>query len=141
MKADNGSRVKVQFIGRLEDGTVFGESPVEKPLEFTLGKDQLIAGFVEAVRGMEPGQKKTVQVTPEDGFGNYDPDKLIRFERTQFAKREPISRGMKIEVKDTKGQKFVGQVNSLTDTSVTLDLNHPLAGQKLEFDIQLQEVA
>jgi peptidylprolyl isomerase len=141
MRAENGNRVKVQFVGRLEDGTVFGESPLEKPLEFTLGKDQIIPGFVEAVRGMEPGQKKTVQVEPEDGFGTYDPEKLIQFQRSQFAKREPISRGMKIEVKDATGHQFVGQVNTITESSVTLDLNHPLAGQKLEFDIQLQEVA
>jgi peptidylprolyl isomerase len=141
MRAENGKRVKVQFVGKLEDGTVFGESPATKPLEFTLGKEHLIPGFVEAVVGMEPGEKKTVQVQPEDGFGTYDPEKLIQFQRTQFAAREPIARGMKIEVKDTAGHEFVGHVNSVTDKAVTLDLNHPLAGQKLEFDIQLQEVA
>lgn len=141
MKAENGKRVKVQFTGRLEDGTVFGESPAEKPLEFTVGTDQLIPGFVQAVCGMEPGQQKSVQVEPEDGFGKYDPDKLISFKREQLAKREPITAGMKIAVEDGAGHRFVGRVNSLTDKSVVLDLNHPLAGERLQFDIRVHGVA
>ena len=141
MKAEQGKRVKVQFVGRLEDGTVFGESPAEKPLEFTVGKDQLIPGFVQAVCGMEPGQKKSVQVEPEDGFGTYDPGKLLNLKREQLAKREPIQAGMKIALEDTAGHQFVGRVDSFTDQSVTLDLNHPLAGERLQFEIQLQAVA
>lgn len=141
MKAENGNKVKVQFVGRLEDGTVFGESPAGKPLEFTLGKDQIIPGFVEAVRGMEPGEEKRVEVDPEDGFGQYDPHKLINLKREMLAKNEPIEAGMKIAVEDTAGHQFVGRVNSFSDQSVTLDLNHPLAGERLKFEIQLQAVA
>lgn len=141
MKVENGKKVKVQFVGRLEDGTVFGESPVEKPLEFTVGKDQLIPGFVQAVCGMEPGEKKSVQVEPEDGFGSYDPGKLVNFKREQLARNEPITAGMEIALEDVAGHQFVGRVSSFTDQAVTLDLNHPLAGERLKFDIQLQEVA
>ena len=141
MRAENGKRVKVQFVGRLDDGTIFGETSAQKPLEFTLGQEQIIPGFEKAVDGMEPGQKKTVQLTPELAFGNYDRERVIRFKRSQFTQSEPISPGMKMKVEDTTGREFVGSVEALTDTSVTLDLNHPLAGKKLQFDIQVQEVA
>jgi len=90
---------------------------------------------------MEPGQSKTVQVPPEKGFGQYDPKKLIQFNRRQFAGREPLSQGMEVLVKDTAGNDHVGRVESFTKESVKLDLNHPLAGQRLEFKIRLQEVA
>ena len=141
MKAENGKRVKVQFVGRLEDGKVFSKTPEEKPLEFTLGKDNLIPGFVDAVRGMETGQSKTVQVPPEKGFGTFDPDKLVQFHRRKFSANEPITSGMEVMVEDTGGAEHVGRVDSFTDEYVTLDLNHPLAGQGLKFDIQLQEVS
>ena len=141
MRAESGKRVKVQFVGQLEDGTVFIQTPSEKPLEFTLGNEGIIPGFTEALYGMEPGQSKSVQVPPEKGFGKYDPDKLINVKRNQFATREPISSGMEVVVEDVAGQKFTGRVDSYTDESVTLDMNHPLAGQPLKFDIRVQEVA
>lgn len=141
MRAENGNRVKVQFVGRLDDGTVFGETPAERPLEFTLGKDEIIPGFVEAVQGMEPGEEKTVQVAPEKGFGEYSPDRLLQFKRSQFTKREPLSVGMALTVEDSTGHEYAGRIDSFTDESVTLDMNHPLAGQRLEFEIRLQEVA
>jgi len=141
LKADNGKQVKVQFVGQLEDGTVFSQASAEKPLEFTLGKENLIPGFVEAVRGMEPGQQKTVQLAPEDAFGQYDPKKLVTLSRKQFAKHEPIKSGMDVDVKDVSGQEFSCRVNSCTEDSVTVDTNHPLAGQTLRFGIRLQEVA
>lgn len=141
MKAENGKRVKVQFVGRLEDGTVFGEATAEKPLEFTLGKEGVIPGFVEALQGMEPGDKKTVHVSPEKGFGNHAADKIINFKRSVLAKREPIAQGAKVVVEDVSGREYVGRVESLTRELVTVDLNHPLAGKGLEFEIGLQEVA
>lgn len=141
MKAETGKRVKVQFVGKLEDGTIFGEAPAEKPLEFTLGKEGVIPGFVEALNGMEPGEKKTVHVTPEKGFGTRDADKIINFKRSQLAKREPIAEGARVVVEDVSGREYVGRVESLTDDLVTVDLNHPLAGLALDFEIGLQEVA
>ena len=141
MRAENGNRVKVQFVGKLEDGSIFGRAPEEKPLEFTLGRDNIIPGFVEAVRGMEPGQSKKIQVPAEKGFGKYDPEKLVRFSRERFTQREPISQGMEVVVKDNSGREHMGRVDSYTDESVTLDMNHPLAGQELQFEIRLQAVA
>jgi len=140
MRAEDGKRVKVQFVGRLEDGAVFAERTAEKPLEFTLGEEPIIPGFVEAVRGMKPGQSKTVEVPPEKGFGKYDPDKLIEFGRGKFAKREPISQGMEVAVEDPVGKTHIARIDSFTDQSVKLDLNHPLAGQPLKFEIRLQDV-
>ena len=76
----------------------------------------------------------------EEAFGTCDPKKLLHFNRSKFAKSEPISQGMTVGLEDATGKEFVGRVDSFTDTDVTLDLNHPLAGQRLKFDIQLQEV-
>ena len=141
MRAEKGKRVKVQFVGRLEDGTVFSEAPAEKPLDFVLGNEGVIPGFVEALCGMEPGEKKTVHVEPDQGFGQHDPEKLVNLKRSQLAGREPLTPGTKLVVQDAAGREHVGRVNSLTDESVTLDMNHPLAGKPLEFEISLQEVA
>lgn len=141
MRAENGKQVKVQFVGRLGDGTVFGEAPADRPLQFTLGREKIIPGFAEAVQGMEPGEGKTVQVPPEKGFGNYDPDKLISFKREQFKDAASLKQGAEVVVKDNTGQEFVGRVDSFTNEAVTLDMNHPLAGQQLNFEIRLQEVA
>lgn len=140
MKAQNGNRVKVQFVGRLEDGTVFGESAPERPLEFTLGQDHLIAGFEEALQGMEPGQEKNFEVPPEKGFGSYDPRKKLDFERNRFAEIEPLKTGMKVDLQDSNGREVIARVESISPNSVTLDLNHPLAGQPLKFSVLLQEV-
>ena len=141
MRAEHGKQVKVQFTGRLEDGRIFLEAPAEKPLEFTLGEGNIIPGFAEAVAGMEPGEEKTVQVPPEKGFGEYDAQKLISFKRGQFASQAAIAPGAEVAVKDVAGQEHVGRVDSFTNESVTVDMNHPLAGKKLEFDIRLQAVA
>ena len=140
MQAQLGNRVKVQFVGKLEDGTVFSEAVPEKPLEFTLGQEEIIPGFEEAIQGMEPGQNKIVRIPPEKGFGAYDPEKLVQMQRNRLAKNEPLKTGMKIGLKDSSGREFVGRVDALTATAVTLDLNHPLAGKQLQFDIRLQQV-
>ena len=141
MRAENGKRVKVQFVGRLDDGRVFSRTTEEKPLEFTIGVDQLIPGFVDAILGMEPGQQKTVEIPAPSAFGEYDPGKLLSFNRTQFTKREPLATGMEVDLEDVDGKKFTARVDSLSEGAVTLDMNHPLAGHQLKFDIQVQEVA
>lgn len=141
MKAENGKKVKVQFVGRLNDGTIFGEATADKPLEFTLGKEGVIPGFVDALRGMEPGEQKTVQVPPESGFGEHDPDKIISFKRSQISHLVPMTPGAKVVVSDVSGREYTGCVKSFTDEVVKVDMNHPLAGQDLEFEICLQEVA
>jgi len=140
MQAKDGKKVKVQFIGRLDDGRVFSQTTADHPLEFTLGQTNLIAGFVEAIRGMEAGERKSVEVPAGNAFGEYDPGKLMSFKRTQFAKREPVKAGMEVPLEDVNGQKFTARVDSFSEESVTLDLNHPLAGKALKFDIELQEV-
>lgn len=141
MRAENGNKVKVTYVGHLEDGTVFAEAPANKPFEFVLGQGDVIQGFEEAVQGMAPGEEKTIQVPPERAFGFRQEAKVIPIKREQFPTEEPLTVGARVLVTDPSGARFPARVEAFDDTTVTLDLNHPLAGRRLEFRLQLLEVS
>jgi len=140
MKATNGHKVKVEFTGKLEDGTVFGEASRTRPLEFSMGDRHIIRGFAEAVEGMEPGESKEVRVPPEKAFGSFDATKLMTLLRECFPQNEPICAGMQMNVRDGRGGLLPARVESVTDATITLDFNHPLAGQPLMFHIHVLDV-
>ena len=140
MKATKGSKVKVEFTGHLEDGTVFGESKGDQPLDFVVGQSEVIPGFEEAVLGMEPGESKEVVVPPEKGFGAFDSGKVTTLDRGQLENDEQVGPGMQLNVRDQQGAVHSARVDSVTDSTVTLDFNHPLAGQTLKFNIHMVEV-
>lgn len=139
-QAKNGDTVKVHYVGKLPDGTIFDTSEKREPLEFTLGQKQLIPGFENAVVGMESGDQVTVNVPPEDAYGPYD-EKLI-----QVIERETLPQDLEPEVGQLlegvrgDGQRITVSVLDVNDTNVTLDANHPLAGKDLVFDITLVEI-
>lgn len=139
-QAKSGDTVKVHYVGKLPDGTVFDTSENREPLEFTLGQKQLIPGFEKAVVGMEKGDQVTVNVAPEEAYGQYD-EKLI-----QVIGRETLPQDLEPEVGQLlegvrgDGQRITVSVLDVNDTNVTLDANHPLAGKDLVFDITLVEI-
>jgi peptidylprolyl isomerase len=140
-QARPGSRVKVEFVGTLPDGTVFGQATATQPLEFTLGKGEIIAGFEEAVVGMEPGQAKTADIPAEKAFGLKDEKKSVAIARDRFPAEVEPEVGKKIGVRQPGGDPIPATVQEVTDRAVRVDLNHPLAGQDLHFDIRLIEVS
>ena len=137
--AKNGDRVRVHYTGRLEGGQVFDTSREGEPLEFTVGADDIIHGFSEAVRGMRVGESKTVEIAPDDAYGPRR-DGLVTSvsrEAAQFPLEPQV--GMRFGLPLQDGGQLEVVVTEVTDTHVTIDGNHPLAGQKLIFDVELVE--
>ncbi len=140
-EARKGDTVKVHYTGKLDDGTVFDSSEGRQPLEFQLGSGSVIPGFEEAVVGMQEGESKTTQIPAEQAYGPYHDEMLLTVPRDQFPPDLDPQVGQELQLRQQDGQTFVVQVKDVSDGEVTLDANHPLAGEDLTFDIQLVEVA
>jgi peptidylprolyl isomerase len=139
-QAKTGDTVKVHYTGKLDDGTVFDTSANREPLEFTIGQGQLIPDFEQAIVGMNPGESKTVQIPSENAYGPHREEMVIEVDRNEFpADLEPKVDQM-LQVRKQDGQTFAVTVTAVSESSVTLDANHPLAGKDLTFDIQLTEI-
>ena len=140
IRADQGDIVKVHYTGRLNDGTVFDASPADRPLHFIVGRKEVIPGFEEAVIGMYQGGKKTVTVNPEQAYGPHRTELVEEMKRSLLPADLALEPGRQLEVDPNEGEKFVVLVKEVSDETVTLDANHPLAGRELIFDIELLEV-
>jgi peptidylprolyl isomerase len=135
-----GDTVQVNYTGKLSDGTVFDSSAGKAPLEFTMGGGKIIPGFEKAVLGMKVGEKKTVTIAPADAYGLRQENMVMEVPRTQFSKEITPEVGMELESTRKDGSTIVATITKVTDTSVTLDANHPLAGKALTFDIELVKI-
>jgi FKBP-type peptidyl-prolyl cis-trans isomerase 2 len=139
-QVENGDTVKVHYTGRLTDGTVFDSSREGDPLEFTLGEGQLIAGFEEAVLGMEVGQTKEVQFPPEMAYGPRFDEMVHVLDRERLPPDLDLEVGRQLLMSQPDGEEMVLTIIAIEDSEVTVDANHPLAGQDLIFDIELMEI-
>lgn len=138
--AKQGDTVRVHYAGRLEDGTVFDSSEEKDPLEFTIGERQVIPGFETAVEGMSPGQEKTTTIGVDDAYGPAREDLRFEVDQERFPDEIDPEVGRMVEVKDPQGETHAATITEVEDGSVTLDLNHPLAGHELTFEIRLVEI-
>jgi FKBP-type peptidyl-prolyl cis-trans isomerase 2 len=136
--AKNGDRVRVHYTGRLTDGNEFDTSREGEPLVFTVGAGEVIAGFDEAVRGMRVGETKTVEIEPDDAYGQRREQltSAVRRDQINLGGEEPRE-GMTLSMQLPDGNQIPVNVTKVTDTEVTLDANHPLAGERLVFDLEL----
>ena len=137
MAAQAGDTVAVHYTGTLDDGRTFDSSQGREPLEFRLGGGQVISGFDEAVAGMEVGEQKTVRIPAEDAYGPRRDDLLLELRREQIPPEIDLEVGMGLSVQQPDGQPLPVTVAALGEGSVTLDANHPLAGEDLTFDLTL----
>jgi peptidylprolyl isomerase len=137
--AKNGDTVRVHYTGRLEDGEVFDSSHGRQPLEFTIGSGQVIAGFDQAVSGMETGAERTVTIPAEQAYGERRPELVLHVDREHFPDHLEPNVGQQLEM--SRGDdSFVVTVAEVGEGQVTLDANHPLAGKDLIFDLELVEI-
>lgn len=136
-QAKQGDTVKVDYTGKLDDGTVFDSSHGGVPLEFTIGAGQVIPDFEEAVVGMQPGDSKTITTPADRAYGPHDENMVVQVDREMVPPDLDLQVGMQLEMSQANGMVIPVMVTNLTDNSVTLDANHPLAGQDLTFDIEL----
>lgn len=137
----NGDRVRVNYTGRFEDGTVFDSSAGNEPLEFLVGAEEVIEGFDQALLGMQPGETRSVRIAPEQGYGLHLAEMVAEVERKLIPNDEELQVGGCLEVTMEDGSDFEVVVTALTETTATLDANHPLAGKTLDFEIELLEFA
>jgi FKBP-type peptidyl-prolyl cis-trans isomerase 2 len=138
-QAQVGHTVKVHYTGRLVNGTEFDTSRDDEPLEFTIGAGQIIPGFEDAVLGMSPGQSKTINIPTEEAYGPHQPEMVMVVNRQEFPDNITPRVGQELQVRQANRNLEV-VVTAVSDTEVTLDANHPLAGQALVFDIELVEI-
>lgn len=138
--AQEGNVVKVHYTGKLDDGTIFDSSEGREPLEFTLGSGQVIQGFEEAVTGMSVGETRSARVSADDAYGQRREDLLLEVDRQQIPENIDLAVGTQLQLQQGDGQTVPVTVAELGNDSVTLDANHPLAGQDLIFDLELVEV-
>ena len=138
--AKSGDAVSVNYTGKLSGGEVFDSSEGREPLQFTVGSGQVIPGFEEAVVGMEPGQSKQVVISPEQAYGQHNDQMVLRVERGNIPAELELKVGLNIVGRDEQNNETRFTVTDFSDSSVTLDANHPLAGKDLTFDITLVEI-
>jgi peptidylprolyl isomerase len=138
--AKSGDTVRVHYTGRLDDGTVFDSSREREPLEFTVGSGQVITGFERAVEGMEVGEAREARIEADDAYGERRDDLVLDLPKEQVPEDMEIAPGMRLELRQPDGQAVPVTVAEVGDQSVTLDANHPLAGQPLTFELELVEI-
>jgi len=141
MAVQNGDKVRVHYTGKLKDGTGFDSSRDGEPIEFAVGGQMVIAGFENAVVGMEPGDTKSVTIASQDAYGEHDPRLVQDIPRTELPPELEPQPGMRLTASGGDGREIALVVTEVNDNVVRLDANHPLAGEDLTFEIQLVAVA
>lgn len=132
-----GDTVAVHYTGKLTDGTVFDTSAEREPLEFTIGQGNIIPGFEQAVIGMTPGDSKTEHIPVDQAYGPYREEMVLEVERAQMPADLDPEVGQQLQVREQSGGIIPVVITEVSDATITLDANHPLAGEDLTFDIQL----
>lgn len=140
IRAAHNNTVTVKYTGKLADGTIFDASPEDSPLSFIIGREEVIKGFDAAVLGMAQGETKTVIIEPEQAYGEPNPALLEEIKRTDLPENLELNEGGQLEVTQGDGSILRLMIDKVTEETVTLDANHPLAGKALTFVIELLEI-
>ncbi|MFH1404385.1 MAG: peptidylprolyl isomerase [Candidatus Altiarchaeota archaeon] len=140
MPAKKGDNVRIEYEGKLDDGTVFDSSDKQgSPLEFELGSGKVIPGFENAVLGMESGDEKEFTLKPSDAYGDHDPMMVQELPKSNFP--DNVESGMMFMMGLDGGIQMPVTVAEVSDDTVKLDMNHPLAGKNLNFRIKVVEIS
>jgi peptidylprolyl isomerase len=141
IQAKEGDVVRVDYTGTLADGTIFDSTIERGPFEFTLGSKQVIEGFNDGILGMAVGDHKTLHIPIGEAYGPFREEDVLVVDRAEFPDELHLEVGITINMhEDGNPQVIPVIVRAITDDSVTLDANHPLAGHDLTFDIELVEI-
>lgn len=136
-KVENGLYVSVDYQGTLQNGEVFDSSQGGQPLEVQMGVGQLIAGFEKELMGMALNDKKKFTLSPEDAYGQRDESHTRDFARSEFPPELEPQVGMTIALQTPEGRQLPAQISYLDEEKLSVDLNHPLAGESLTFEIEV----
>ena len=138
--AKSGDTVKINFTGRLEDGTVIETSKDRDPLEFKIGEGNVIAGLEQGVIGMAAGDQKTIVVSPEDGFGQPLEDLVVEIKKSEFPEDVEFAVDAYLNIESSDGKEFQARVVEIKEDTVILDANHPLSGVAINYEVELLEI-
>jgi len=139
-EARSGDTVRVHYRLKFEDAEEYESTFGEDPIEFKLGQGEVIEGFEDAVAGMKPGEEKTVEIPPEKAYGQHREDLVFEVDAKDFPVDLKPEVGKKLQIQHSEGRSTVVTVTGVSESNVTLDANHPLAGKDLTFDIELVEI-
>ncbi len=140
MKIDPNTKVTLHFSLKMDDGAVVDSTFDQAPAQFEVGDGQLPEGFESYLLGMEKGQRGVWQVPPEKSFGMPNPNNVQQFKRSDFAADMELSEGLVISFADASQSELPGVIKAFDDEQVTVDFNHPLAGQTLSFEVEIIDV-
>lgn len=139
-QAKTGDTVSIHYTGTLTDGSTFDSSAGREPLEFTVGAGHIIPGLDQAIAGMAVGDTKKVDIPADQAYGQRDPNAKQAVPRADIPADIPLEPGTQLQMQTPNGQVVPVMVADVTETEVTLDANHPLAGQDLTFDVELVDI-
>jgi peptidylprolyl isomerase len=139
-QAKQGDTVRIHYTGTLDDGTQFDSSVDHEPFEFTLGEKAVIPGFESGVEGMQVGDQKSIHILPDDAYGQRNEALIERIPLENFPDDLNLEVGISLQAQGPNGQLFNMVVTALSDKDATIDGNHPLAGEALNFDLELLEI-
>lgn len=141
MTVKTGDKVKIEYTGTLEDGTIFDSSTEHgNSLEFEVGSGQVIKGFDDAILGMKEGEEKQFSIAPADAYGEHDPTLVQKVPREIFPPDAELVPGLLFEAGLPTGEKVPATIAEVQGGIISVDLNHPLAGKKLNFKIKVSVI-
>ncbi len=135
-----GDTVLVDYVGTFENGEVFDSSQGKQPLTVNIGQGQVIIGFEEALFGMKVGEEKTVKLSPEKAYGEYNPNLIQEINKENIKENISLKVGERLYAVDSNGFQKEATIVSVNNKKITLDLNHPLAGKELIFKIKIIKI-
>jgi peptidylprolyl isomerase len=138
--AEKGSSVKIRYLICLEDGSKVEQEKTGRPISFKIGSGKIFKKLEEGVIGMQVGEKRDIQIPAEEGYGNYKKDLVLRLDRKVFPQDIKLIPGRTVQYQNRDGERVNFIVNEVTDSTVTVDGNHPLAGLDLLYEIELLEI-
>jgi len=140
MPAKDGDKVKVHYTLKDANGEIVESSIKSLPLEFTIGEGKVIPGFEKAVKGMKLNENKSIEIAPEDAYGQHDEKKVFDYDSSKAPQDFNPQIGQTIQLHRPDGNSFTVTVLGETEKGFKMDANHPLAGKKLNFDLELVEI-
>ena len=142
MKIEKGNKVKVHYVGTLEDGEEFDNSYKRgEPIEFTVGQGQMIKGFDDGVLNLSVGDKRNLNLSPENAYGEIDERAIIPVEKTNFPPEFEFEIGGMVQGRTQQGMPINAKILEIKENEIILDMNHPLAGKTLNFDVEVMEIS
>lgn len=137
---NKNSLVAVHYVGTLENGEIFDSSEGREPLRFQVGQGHVIPGFDRALVGMNIDQERTVTIPPADAYGDRDEKRIFTLERKSTEWNFEPAKGLQLALQTPEGHQMMAVITDVTETHVTLDLNHPLAGEALTFKLRVVDI-